>query len=60
MNLASRITRLEGQREREGVFVVQGHSRDEHEERIAELIASNVATAKSLFVCIMKSGRRTI
>ena len=33
-------------------------SRAEHRERIAELIASNVATAKGLFVCIMKFGER--
>ena len=39
-------------------FVVQGYRRAEHQERISELIASNVATAKSLFICIMKFGER--
>ena len=58
MSLAARIARLEGQRDTGAFFVVQGHSRAEHKERIAELIAANVATAKSLFVCIMKFGER--
>jgi hypothetical protein len=58
MSLQARIARLEGQRDTGGFFVVQGHSRDEHKERIAELIAANVATAKSLFICIMKFGER--
>jgi hypothetical protein len=56
MNLASRIARLEGQRDVGGLFVVKGHSRAEHKERISELIASNVATPNSLFICIMKFG----
>jgi hypothetical protein len=56
MSLAARIARLEGQRDIGGFFVVQGHSRTEHKERIAELIAANVATPKSLFICIMKFG----
>ncbi len=58
MNLAARISRLESQRDTGGFFVVQGHSRADHKERIAELIASNVATPNSLFVCIMKFGDR--
>ena len=58
MNLQARITRLEEQRDIGGFFVVQGYSHAEHKERIAELIASNVATVKSLFVCIMKFGKR--
>jgi hypothetical protein len=33
-------------------------SRAEHQQRIAELIASNVAAPKSLFICIMKFGER--
>jgi hypothetical protein len=59
MSLATRIARLEGQRDVGGFFVVEGHSQAEHQERIAELIASNHATAKSLFICIMKFGDRT-
>ena len=35
-----------------------GHSKAEHKERIAELIAANEATAKSLFICIMQFGSR--
>ena len=58
MNLQARITRLEEQRDIGGFFVVQGHSRAEHKERIAELIAANVATPKSLFICIRKFGER--
>ena len=56
MSLATRIARLE-----EGTgafFVVHGHSKAEHKERIAELIAANEATAQSLFICIMQFGSR--
>ena len=56
MNLATRISRLE-----EGTgafFVVRGHSKAEHKERIAELIAANEATPQSLFICIMQFGKR--
>jgi hypothetical protein len=58
MNLSARISRLEGQRDLGRPFLVQGRSEAEHEERIAELIAANVATPNSLFVCIMKRGER--
>lgn len=56
MKLHARIARLEGQREPGGVFVVQGLTHVEDDERIAELIAAGVATPNSLFVCIMKRG----
>ena len=56
VSLATRIARLE-----EGTgafFVVRGHSKAEHKERIAELIAANEATPQSLFICIMQFGKR--
>jgi hypothetical protein len=37
---------------------VRGHSKAEHKERIAELIAANEATPQSLFICIMQFGKR--
>ena len=56
MSLAARIARLE--EGRGAFFVVRGHSKAEHKERIAELIAANKATAQSLFICIMQFGSR--
>jgi hypothetical protein len=58
VSLASRIARLEGSRDTGAFFVVRGHSKAEHRERIAELIAANEATPKSLFICIMQFGSR--
>jgi hypothetical protein len=58
VSLATRISRLEEGRDTGAFFVVCGHSRAEHKERIAELIAANEATAKSLFICIMQFGKR--
>jgi hypothetical protein len=56
VSLATRIARLEASRG--AFFVVRGHSKAEHKERIAELIAANEATAQSLFICIMQFGKR--
>jgi len=56
VSLAARIARLE--EGRGAFFVVRGHSKAEHKERIAELIAANKATAQSLFICIMQFGSR--
>jgi hypothetical protein len=56
VSLATRIARLEG--DTGAFFVVRGHSKAEHKERIAELIAANEATTKSLFICIMQFGSR--
>jgi hypothetical protein len=36
----------------------RGHSKAEHKERIAELIAADEATPQSLFICIMQFGKR--
>jgi hypothetical protein len=58
VSLASRISRLEEGRDMGAFFVVRGHSKAEHKERIAELIASRAATAQSLFICIMQFGKR--
>jgi hypothetical protein len=56
VSLATRIARLE--EGRGAFFVVHGHSKAEHKERIAELIAANEATPQSLFICIMQFGSR--
>ena len=56
MSLATRISRLE--EDTGAFFVVRGHSKAEHKERIAELIAANEATPQSLFICIMQFGKR--
>jgi hypothetical protein len=56
VSLASRLARLE--EDTGAFFVVRGPSKAEHKERIAELIAANEATAKSLFICIMQFGSR--
>jgi hypothetical protein len=53
-----RISRLEEARDTGAFFVVRGHSKAEHKERIADLIAANEATAQSLFICIMQFGSR--
>ena len=37
-----------------GVFVVTGHSDEEHQRKIDEAIASGKAAPDSLFVCIKK------
>jgi hypothetical protein len=58
VSLATRISRLEEGRDAGACFVVHGHSKAEHKERIAELIAANEATAQSLFICIMQFGNR--
>jgi hypothetical protein len=58
VSLASRLARLKECRDTGAFFVVRGHSKAEHKERIAELIAANEATAQSLFICIMQFGKR--
>ena len=58
MSLASRLARLEESRDTGAFFVVHGHSKAEHKERIAELIAANEATPQNLFICIMQFGSR--
>jgi len=60
MSLASRLCRLEAARDGHAVFVVKGHSSDEHDARIAELIDAGQATPNSLFVCIKKPGERHV
>ena len=60
MSLASRLSRLEAARDEHEVFVVQGHSSEDHDARIAELIDAGRATPNSLFVCIKKFGDRDV
>jgi hypothetical protein len=58
VSLATRIARLEEGRDTGAFFVVRSHSKAEHKEHIAELIAANEATPKGLFICIMQFGKR--
>ena len=51
--IGRRIEKLERGRGR-GVFVVTGHSDEEHQRKIDEAIASGKAAPDSLFVCIKK------
>ena len=55
MRLSSRLTKLEtAQHRQKSVFVVTGHSDEEHRRKIDELKASGKAPPGSLFVCIKK------
>jgi hypothetical protein len=45
---------LERASSRGGVFVVSGHSDEEHQRKIDEAIACGKAAPDSLFVCIKK------